>query len=135
MLVSALSCENRQSEKSSQNEFFGSWLWVSTTYHTRSQSNPTIKDPSGDQYILELKAANKAILKKNGKDVLSMIYELEERPQGETMFITFQIDPPGQSKGGYADIIQNGPIRIEGETMTISGGYNDLGGTVKFIKY
>lgn len=118
------------------NSILGTWQWVESNFITRGMSEPEITTPSGIGHQMALTFNNdlSVDLLLNGQQVTEYKYEFrKEAEDAQRGFLS--LTPVTNNQSSDLPVRPtSGPCRIQNDTLTIYGGYNDAGPTQKFVR-
>jgi hypothetical protein len=108
----------------------GTWDWTESRFASRG-ATPTLKTPAttSENISVTFKPGNMASVYVNKKFVGTYQYAVTQ-PMKENVMIRFK----GNEGQPLPEVLQEGPLSIVDNEITIAGGYNDAGQNVKFRK-
>lgn len=108
----------------------GTWDWTESRFESRG-ATPTLKTPATtkENVSVTFKAGNVVSVYVNKKFIGTYQYTVT-RPMNENLMIRFK----GNEGQPLPEVLQEGPLSIVDNEITIAGGYNDAGQNVKFRK-
>ena len=109
----------------------GSWQWTESSFSSRGVP-PSVKTPAStrQEIVVTFKPDNQAIVFVNSQLAGTYSYTVT-RPMDEYLMIRFSGGPAGTPASQF---LEEGPLTISLNSMTIAGGYNDAGSNQTFKK-
>ena len=129
---------DQEASKPTEDEsLVGKWRWVSSSFMTRGMSKPKITTPESVGYSMTAHFKNDGELDILHKENISWTYNYQlqdmNTPVEELLVLKMKPQASMPDPSAFVDIA-SGPLYIKGDTLHITGGYNDAGENQLYVK-